>query len=100
MSLQQSLTLLSSAGIGNGAWIAIPEGLDRRALKWQANLDGTFGGTTVTIEIRPVAGTGNPFPLSGYSKTAADSELVEFKAAEVRGVVTGGTSPSINLTLD
>lgn len=58
---------------------------------------GTFGGTTITIEISP-DGT-NWFNPATASYTAKSVANLEFRAKQVRVVSTGGAGASINVDM-
>jgi len=92
------MKILDSAGNGNGDSYELltggrmPKENIRTVYCW-----GTFGGATVTVEVSPDGS--NWFSVTGLSFTSADAINMEVRARYVRGVVTGGTSPSVNMLL-
>lgn len=93
------MKILSGAGIGTGAWFNLRAG-GRRAKENVRTLYffGTFNGATVTVEVSPDGGT-TAFAISGVSFTSAGMINIEARADMIRGVVTGGTSPAVDLVV-
>jgi len=92
------LRLLSTAGAGAGTakqLVSISHMIKNHLFTFF--VWGTFGGSTVTVEISP-DGT-NWFPVTGLSWTVLDVKNAEFRALQVRGVVTGGAGQSINMEM-
>ena len=91
------MQILQNAGAGNGTAYDLhtggrtPKENIRTVYCW-----GTFNGATVTVEVSPDGGA-TWFAVSGLSFTSQDAINMEVRASQVRGVVTGGTSPSINM---
>ena len=94
------MQILTAATAGNGNEVNIRADLNR----WGNHIytfyvSGTFGGTTVTLQISPVESGDNWFTVTGVSITAAGAVNCEFRACRVRAVVTGGAGMSINAWL-
>lgn len=71
-------------GNATGDWVKVPTG----AYTW--SVQGTFGGTTVKLQVKDPAGVAVDMP-SDLSATAAKTWGAYLPECEVRLVVTGGT---------
>jgi len=92
------MRILTAAGNGNGSSFELNTGGSRNKENLRTVFCwGTFGGATVTVEIS-IDGT-NWFEVSNISFTLKGAVNMEARAVYVRGVVTGGSGESINLTL-
>ena len=91
--------LLESAATGNGPAVEIKSFANRRFDQLKTLFPhGDFDGATVSVEISH-NGT-DWFIVTGGESLTVDTALnVEFHARFIRGVVTGGTSPSVNLNM-
>lgn len=97
------MELLSAAAQSTtGAWVDVPLQISDHINEWQASLEGTVGvGAVVTIEVRRVSG-GTTYPFPDYAPSVIPgTEIVKFRAEQVRGIVTGGDgTTSLTLNLD
>lgn len=92
------MQLLTAAGNGDGTAVDNRQLNRRDSSFFTLFVWGTFGGSTVKLQISP-DGT-NWFDVSGADAiTAAGALNVEFRAKQVRGSVSGGTANSINMRL-
>lgn len=92
------MRLLTAAGAGNGTAVTISEWGNRYNSRiYTLFVWGTFGGSTVTLEISP--DNSNWFPVAGISITAAGAVNAEFRAPYVRAVVTGGAAQAVDALL-
>jgi len=92
------MKILNAAGTGNGdSYELRTGGKNAKENIRTVYVYGTFGGTTVTVQISP-DGT-NWFTVTGLSFTDVGAINMEARAAFIRGVVTGGTTPSITMVI-
>lgn len=91
-------TLLSAAGAGNGSAVEIPSFANRRFDQLKTIfIFGTFGGSTVTVDISH--DNSNWFAIPDLSATADAVFDVEFHARYIRGVVTGGAAQAVDMEM-
>lgn len=88
------INLLQNSGIATG-----PAVLIQRAGHYAWRTEGSFGGTTVTLEYLTNDGV-TWAGLDGLSATALGEQAILIEEdTYVRGKVTGGTTPSITSNL-
>lgn len=96
------MLLLNNSGAGAGTPVALRSNMREQNQLYTLYTWGTFGGAAVTIEISPNE-SGNAstdwFAIPGVSITTQDVQNIEFRAARVRAVVTGGAGQAINCAL-
>lgn len=85
------LLLDSKTATGNGEWKA------RQAGVFTFAVDGTWGNSTVTLEMKGPKGSGIPIP--GVSLTANGVVNVEIPGGSYRAVVTGGAAMNLSAAL-
>ena len=68
--------------------------------RYMVRVDGNFDGATVSLEVKSPDGV-SWLPLSGAIFTASDVVETGLPFINVRGIISGGTSPTgMYLTLD
>ena len=87
------LLLSNSSATGNGAWKARQAGL------YTISVDGTFGGTTVTIEKKSPDGSSG-IAIASVSFTAEGMINVEVPSGSYRAVMTGGTPSAMYVAME
>lgn len=95
-----ALKLLVAASNGNGSskQLVFPEqGNVNKRYSYTVYIYGTFNSATVKLQGSP--DDSNWFDIPNASWTAKATTNVEFYGIYLRGVVTGGSSPSIDLRI-
>jgi hypothetical protein len=97
--MSASVDILSAAGNGDGTAVAFPRysALHEKQLR-TLFVYGTFGGSTVKLQISPDNATWFDVP-NADAITSQTTMNVEFRAPWVRGTVSGGTGNSISMKL-
>jgi hypothetical protein len=89
------MRLLTAAGIGNGPTLQRnPRPTPNAEQFLTLYVWGTFSGSTVRVEVSP--GGDAPWFDTGLEITEATAVNLEFRSLTIRGVVDGGSTPSIN----
>jgi len=98
--MPQTLSILAAAGTGEGATVEMPDPEVREKYVVKTlYIYGAFNSATVAVEISPDGGT-TWFPITDLTAVAAKTVTqLHLTATHIRGVVTGGSSPAINMVL-
>jgi hypothetical protein len=92
------MRLLTAATTGNGPTLRrIPHPTPDAEQFLTLYVWGTFNGAVVRIEVSP--GSDAPWFDTGLEITEATAVNLEFRSRNIRGIVDGGSSPSINAEL-
>ncbi len=87
--LPKLMDLLSGAS-ATGSW------LRWRGGRGQIEVDGTFGGTTVTFEVRGPSGNGISLGTAGIFTQAGVAGFELAEGSEIRCSISGGSGVSVN----